>query len=103
MILVHRWRNNISQKEAAIRAGMSLKSYRELELYSVDNINLNLLSNVESCKILRKRNKLTQQELANKIGISRIYVNMMENNEANPNRLIKYWKENGYESAFNTA
>lgn len=43
---------------------------------------------------LRKRHKLTQQELAEKLGISTVYVRKLEKGVANPGRetLIKYEK-----------
>lgn len=43
-------------------------------------------------KELRVRNNLTQKELADKLGISTVYVRKLENNDANPGRetMLKY-------------
>ncbi len=49
------------------------------------------------CKETRLQNKKTQADIAKELGVSRGYVNMMENGRrANPSLLIKYWEEKGY-------
>lgn len=52
---------------------------------------------LKRCKELRLQNKKTQAQLAKELGVSRVYVNRMENdNRANPAILFKYWNDKGY-------
>lgn len=49
------------------------------------------------CKEIRLQNKKTQSDIAKELGVSRGYVNMLENGKKeNPEILIKYWNDKGY-------
>lgn len=50
------------------------------------------LSDAERCLIYRRRLGITQQEVANSLGISRFWVNAMERGRENCARLIEFWK-----------
>ena len=52
------------------------------------------LHDYEICYITRKRLGLTQGQIAKGIGLSRYWVNMMEQGQKSPARLLKYLKEN---------
>ena len=52
---------------------------------------------LKRCKELRMESSLTQADLAKELGVSRVYVNRMENdNRANPAILFKYWTDKGH-------
>ena len=51
---------------------------------------------LKRCKELRLEAKKTQAQIAEELGVSRVYVNMLENGKGNPALLIKYWNEKGY-------
>ena len=49
------------------------------------------LGEIEKCVIKRRRNGWTQQEVADDIGCSRLWVIRMENGKANSGLLLDYW------------
>ena len=49
------------------------------------------LTELEKCLLYRKRNGWTQQEVADDIDCSRLWVIKMENGTANPGLLLDYW------------
>lgn len=51
---------------------------------------------LKRCKELRLEAKKTQADLAKELGVSRVYVNMVENGKGNKALLIKYWTDKGY-------
>ena len=46
----------------------------------------------EKCMLLRRREGITQGDLAKTIGVSRWWLNQMESGKADPARLITYWE-----------
>ena len=52
---------------------------------------------LKRCKTLRLEAKKTQSDIAKELGVSRGYVNMMENGKReNPQILIRYWIDKGH-------
>ena len=53
---------------------------------------------LKRCKELRLEAKKTQAQLAEELGVSRVYVNAMERGRAsaNPALLIRYWIDKGH-------
>lgn len=49
------------------------------------------INTVEQCILLRRRQAMTQSELAVKLNVSRLWVNRMEQGLASPAKLIEYW------------
>lgn len=94
-LFLGRRRANLKQAEAAEKYGVHVDIYREWEAdrrtadqpwQRLGNIKLH-----EKCVILRRRAKLTQRALAEKMGCTRLWVNQMENGDAPAVRLRDYW------------
>ncbi len=93
---VWRFRNGWSQEAAAQSYGVSPSTYRRYERdeYSAADTPyrvLQTLTDVERCFILRRRAGLTQAQVAERIGRSRWFVNMVENGQVTSNLVARYF------------
>lgn len=102
-LLVHRHLHHWTQVQAAKRIGVSRDCYARLErgerqqnlegyLRQVPT-RLRLLSSALRCLIYRTRVGLTQQEVANHMGVSRATVNAMERGRVDCTDLCCYWEQ----------
>lgn len=76
---------------------MSIHTYRELEL-AWDSPKLILpvedrLRPHESCLLLRRRARMTQAELAKRMGRCRHWVNLMERGLVEHDELVTFWEK----------
>jgi transcriptional regulator with XRE-family HTH domain len=103
-LLIWRKRANLNQREMAKRFGVSRNRYSQFE-----NYNLNMLEEPtllfdlkeyavgplranERCLLYRRRCGVNQRQVANHIGLSRLWVNRMERGIVDCSRLIEYWE-----------
>ena len=93
-IYIWRKRLNLNQTEMAKKLNTTRKKLSEIELggYPDDYPTDIIISEIETCILLRRRSGLNQGELGEILDISRILINGMENGRLNPARLIKYWR-----------
>ncbi len=93
-LFIDRIKRKFNQTEYASRVGCTRHQYSEIELGSkypnfwVKQFNFNY---VEKCILLRRRKGWKQGQLANKLGITRTWLRLMETGGRNPARLIEYW------------
>ena len=93
-LFIKRLRLKFNQVEMAKEYGISRHLYSEIELglkvpnFWVEQFNFNY---VEKCILLRRRKGWKQGQLANKLGITRTWLRLMETGGRNPARLIEYW------------
>ncbi len=94
-LLIRRRRLGITQSEAAGLVGVPYRRYVEWERGERDipakHIpRLGKLKPWEQCLILRERHGMSQAEVAQALGRSRIWVGMMERGEVDCGELINY-------------
>lgn len=96
-LLVKRLREGTTQKEMAAKLGQDYGVYRSRERGERGEHNesrrpqLGQVHVREVCMVLRKRSKKTQQEIANQIGVSRVWVHRMERGLAPVRVLADFW------------
>ena len=94
-LYIHRRRLDVNQVERATALRLSEWLYVEYEQDKRDvppSMRVDLvLTDIEKCVIYRRREDWTQQEVADDIGCSRLWVIKMENGTANPGLLLDYW------------
>lgn len=87
---------NTQAKEAKLRA-LPLGAYKKLErgeaseCYTLLSSLRGMLKNHETCMVLRLRKGLTQQQLADKIGVTKWWLCLMEQGEAPVATLLDHW------------
>ena len=97
-LLIARRRDNESQETVARRLGMTRNFYGRLERDDEDlsaGISLPELGELtqdEVCLLLRRRAGLTQEECADKLGITRFWFNQMETGKVPCSDLVKFWE-----------
>lgn len=97
-LLIARRRSNESQETVARRLGMTRNTYGRLErddedLHSGISLpELGELTQEEICILLRRRAGLTQEECADKIGVTRFWFNQMEMGKVSSSDLVKFWE-----------
>lgn len=94
-LFIQRRRKDQTQVEAAADYNVSADTYREWEADRGENVPRAVLGQLkphEMCVLMRRRAKLTQKQLAGKVGCTRLWVIQMENGEASPDRLVAYWR-----------
>lgn len=79
------------QHAAARRIGVTRWVYQKYIEKSTKNPRPFVLADHEWCSLLRRRANKSQKEIAEKLGISRFYVNRMEVGLENCERLLTYW------------
>jgi DNA-binding XRE family transcriptional regulator len=97
-LFIARRRSNESQEITARRFGMTRNTYGRLERDD-ENISCNTslpklgeLTKEEICILLRRRSGLTQEECADKIGVTRFWFNQMEMGKVSSSELVKFWE-----------
>lgn len=99
-LFILRRRSCLSQSEFAKTVGMTRHTYGKIERDCVDtqklpvdfhHLTLDNLSPHERCTILRKRENLTQEEVASALSLSRFWVNQMELGNVDSSALLSYW------------
>lgn len=96
-LLVARRRSGESQYSRARNYGIHRNVYGRLERDTEDNIfgivapELGELAEDEICLILRRRSGLTQEECAEKLGVTRFWLNQMETGKVSCSELTKFW------------
>jgi DNA-binding XRE family transcriptional regulator len=97
-LLIARRRSNESQETVARQLGLTRNVYGRLErddedLHSGISLpELGELSQEEICVLLRRRAGLTQEECADKIGVTRFWFNQMETGKVSCADLVKFWE-----------
>lgn len=96
--LIYRRRMGIKQSDMAKAFGMSRRAYGQAE--AADKIDLpgfmivvEPLAPNEKCFLWRYRSGFSQKELAEFMGISRYWLNLMELGRAPTDRLEAFWNE----------
>ena len=98
LLFVYRKRENMTQTEMAKQHNVGRVRWslweRGLETPKIDvGLISAFLTDQERCVILRRREGITQGELAKSIGVSRWWLNQMESGCAEPKKLFAYWSE----------
>lgn len=97
-LLIARRRSGESQETIARRLGMTRNVYGRVERDDEDIHSgislpeLGELSQEEICILLRRRAGLTQEECAEKIGVTRFWFNQMETGKVSSSDLVKFWE-----------
>jgi len=86
-LLTIRYRSARNQEVMAEMLNISKHIYGELET----DKGL-VLEPHEKCRILRRRAGMTQEELASVVGVSREWLNSMEQGNENCKRLVEFWR-----------
>lgn len=94
-LFLARRRAGINQVEAAQRHGVHVDKYREWEADERTKdqpwARLGALKINEVCVLLRRRAGITQRQLAETMGCTRLWINQMERGEAPADRLREHW------------
>lgn len=104
-----RRRSGLTQARAAHLLGVGVDKYveyesdqRQPESAVVDgkvvkikrgNVPVGTVEDSEVCVILRRRSGMLQKELADLMGVSRIWINFMENGARPCHTLIEFWRQ----------
>lgn len=93
-LFLNRRRKGLTWYQAAEFWKVPGKRYRLWESDAVDNapsVNVPNLEPREECIIQRRRFKITQERLGKELNLSRAWINAMENESADPARLVFFW------------
>jgi transcriptional regulator with XRE-family HTH domain len=96
-LLIMRLRKRMTQSQMAAHFGVPTKTYRAWENGYRDKsippgtVPLGQLRIHEICRLLRKRAGKTQRQVAEEMGITRLWVFIMERGEGQTYRLANYW------------
>jgi len=97
-LVLWRRRKQLTQVQAAAQLGCAvdrLRSWESAEARSKPpRMQLGVIKMYERCFILRRRAtpKMTQEALAARIGVSKLWVIRMEEGTAPTDRLVNFWK-----------
>lgn len=96
-LLIARRRSGESQEKWADRHGVTRNFYGRVErdeetCASMPIPELDELTSAEKCLILRRRSGLTQEECAEKIGVTRFWFNQMEIGKVETPVLVEFWE-----------
>ena len=94
-LLIWRRRSGFDQIEAAREMSVNADLYREWEndkrTHDQPRKSLGVLKDHEVCLLLRRRNGMKQKQLAEELGVTRLWVIRMEAGEVPCDRLTRYW------------
>jgi len=96
-LLVERRRRGLNQVRAAGEWEVHPDKYREWEADRRDDtpeVEVGELKPHEVCYLKRRRSGKTQREIAAALGLTRLWVIMMEDGKAPVDRLVEYWGTN---------
>jgi DNA-binding XRE family transcriptional regulator len=88
-----RARDERSQAERARDLKVSRWAYQKWEQDS-SMLSSKMITGLEWCRLQRWRSGLSQENLASALGITRIWLNRMENGLVSNNELLEYWEFN---------
>ena len=98
-LLIHRRRTGLTQVEMAASLNVTRNTYGDMERdLVVKDINkrwMGDLTEPERCLIWRRRIGMTIPKIADEIGRSRYWVNLMEQGKVPHAELYEYWMKNG--------
>lgn len=89
---IKRIREGLDQHQAAHQLGMSRWQYQALEKSKEDAARMKI-ADFEWCRIMRRRIGSSQEEVAAKLGTTRVWVHRMENGYENCDPLIWFWEQ----------
>ena len=105
VLFLNRRRLGLNQDEMAVRRGLTRHTYSLLEQDKTEigrvlpggltRDDLRLKRGVrshEKCVIYRRRTGALQRQIADHLGVSRVWVNRMETGAADPTPLLCYWE-----------
>lgn len=94
-LLLARRREGITQQRAARRLRITRSRYVKIENgqveFSLPAPPTLKPTDSERCFILRRREKITQEELAQEMGLCRYTINQMEMGGLEPSVLVEHW------------
>lgn len=91
-LTIKRRREGLTQLEMAEKLGLTRHEYQAKEANSNGKLGRRL-TDLEVCFIYRTRAKMSQAAVAREIGVSRLWVNRMENGEEDHGRLLDFWND----------
>ena len=99
-IFIHRHRARLSQAEMARRLKRSAHHYRLVESGHAEDRSIllectswqGLLSTGERCLLARRRSGMMAKVVASRMGISTMWLRMMERDEAPTKALVAFWR-----------
>ncbi len=96
--IINRKRQNLKRKQIAKLAGITTSGYTSLEKEQYNKNYKHILTPIikdlteaEELTILRKRHGITQEQLAEEVGCTRLWVNKMEKGLVNTFLLRRFW------------
>lgn len=92
---LRRRRLGVSQLEFASIVKWPIRYVKQVEADETPLIKAGIkgaISTQEKCVIYRRRTKVTQKAVARALGVSRAWVNRMENGTEDCSRLVEYWE-----------
>lgn len=97
-LYVQRRRLQISQAERAAQLKIPEYLYVDYENEKRDVPKklvpkMRVFSDIEECVIKRRRCHMTQEDVAKELGMSRLWVNRMEQGTEPAERLIEFWRK----------
>ena len=100
-LFILRRRKGCTQSVAGEVIGVSRHEYGKIERDMLDTkpipdsrpLVFSQLSDSEKCTIIRKREDVTQKELASILSMSRFWINQMELGRADPYVLVSFWEK----------
>lgn len=94
---IHRRREGLTQAQAAAKLAMPLGSYKLAEdddapdCWDIPRPAVGRLQDHEYCFLRRRREGLTLDDLAPKVGVTKWWLCLMEKGKAPVNTLMQYW------------
>jgi len=97
-LYLQRRRMGLTQAQMATRLEMKRWEYQTYEAGQTEIPARHVSSNLkpgllEQFILKRRRRGWTQEDLAEELGVSRIWVNKMEGGSASPQRLVDFWAD----------
>lgn len=95
ILYIRRRREGLTQGQAAKRYGVSLDRYRGWEddryLEDQPSQEVDHIAQNEFCVTLRRREGMFQREVAADLGVSKLWVMLMETGKVSSDQLRDYW------------
>lgn len=95
-VIIWRRRSLLTQSEAAQEHGVSHRRWGRWERGAEEpktDKEVGQLTIYEKLFLVRRRKKVSQREVADSLGCTRAWVQMMETGQSSSEQLHKYWKE----------
>lgn len=97
-LLIARRRSGESQEKAAMAHGLTRNYYGRVERdcpetpHDISPPELGELTDSEACLIARRRSGMNQDECAEAIGITRVWLHQMETGKVPCSDLVEFWR-----------